>query len=168
MVQAIREQIASADKLKTSLEAEYPELTRIQPPSSKAGARVGDLSDEAAQIVALQAKFKVLTNQYGKLNADAKAINELEPAITELQRKKELEETRYHHFSTLLEQARFDRALSDGVMPNINEVQAPTPACQESRKLVKTLGMIVCVGVFIGIALAGLSELGNSIRRKRR
>ena len=168
MVQAIREQIASADKLKTSLEAEYPELTRIQPPSSKPGARVGDWSDEAAQIAALQAKLEVLKSQLEKLNADAKTVNELEPAIAELQRKKETEETKYHHFSTLLEQARFDEALSAGRLSNIAVVQAPTIPYRELRHLVKPLASIVGAGVFCGIALAGFYELGNSIRRKRR
>src|ERR1035441_7773324 len=146
-VLSIRELIASAEKVQKDLEAEYPKLTKLQLPSSQPGAPQRDWSDEAAQIIALQAKFKVLTNQLANLNADATTINELEPALTELQRKKELEETKYSHFSTSLEQAQFDKALSDGGIPNINEAQAPTPPYRESRKLVKTLRMIAFGGV---------------------
>ena len=158
-VLSIRELIASAEKVQKDLEAEYPKLTKLQLPSSQPGAPQRDWSDEAAQIIALQAKFKVLTNQLANLNADATTINELEPALTELQRKKELEETKYRHFSTSLEQAQFDKALSDGGIPNINEAQAPTPPYRESRKLVKTLSMIVFGGVGAGFALAFLTEL---------
>src|ERR1039457_3395100 len=93
MVQGIREKIASVEKLQKDLEAEYPNLTKIQLASSPAGAPQRDWSDEAAQIVALQAKLKVLNDQLAKLTADARAVNELEPTITELQRKKALEET---------------------------------------------------------------------------
>jgi polysaccharide biosynthesis transport protein len=159
MVQGIREQIAAAGKLQKKLEAEYPKLTKIQPPSSQPGAPVRDWSDDAAQITALQAKLKVLSSQLEKLTADAKTVNELEPAITELQRKKDLEESKYRHFSTSLEQARFDEALGAGKMSNISIAQTPSPAYRESRQLVKTLSMIAIGGVVAGLALAFLIEL---------
>jgi Mrp family chromosome partitioning ATPase len=94
-----------------------------------------------------------------KLTADAKTVNELEPAITELQRKKDLEETKYRHFSTSLEQARFDEALGAGKMSNISVAQSPSPAYRESRQLVKTLSMIAIGGVVAGLTLAFLIEL---------
>ena len=159
MVQGIREKIASVEQVKTNLEAEYPKLTKIQLASSRPGPAARDLSEEAAQITALQAKYKVLNSQLERLAADARTVNELEPAITELQRNKELEETKYRHFSSSLEQARFDEALSAGKMSNISVVQTPTPPYRESRQLVKTLGLIVGAGAFGGIALAFLIEL---------
>ena len=97
-VQGIREKIASAEKLKKSLESEYPELTKIQLPSSQPDPRVGDRSDEASQIAALQATLLVLNTQLEELTAHAKNVNELEPAITELQKQKDLEETKYRAF----------------------------------------------------------------------
>jgi succinoglycan biosynthesis transport protein ExoP len=163
MVQSIREQIASAEKLQKNLEAEYPKLTQIQLSSSQPGAPSRDWSEvaqmTALRITALQTKLKVLNSQLEKLTADAKTVNELEPAITELQRKKDLEETKYRHFSTSLEQARFDEALSAGKMSNISVAQTPTPPYRESKQLVKTLGMIAIGGVVAGFALAFLIEL---------
>ena len=166
MVQGIREQIASVEKLQKSLEAEYPTLTKRQLPSSHPGASLRDWPEEAAQIAALQAKLEVLTTQSEKLNADTKIVNELEPAITELQRNKDLEEAKYRHYLTVLEQARFDEALSAGKLSNISIVETPTPPYRESGRLVQTLSMIVGAGVLAGIALAGLCELGNARHRK--
>ncbi len=167
MVQGIREQIASAEKLQKKLEAEYPKLAKIQLPASRPGVPAVDLSGEAAQIIALQARFETLNSQLEKLTVEAKAVNELEPAITELQRKKDLEETKYRHFSTSLEQARFDEALVAGKMSNISVAQTPTPPYRESRKMVKTLAMIVAGGVLGGLGLALLFEmfLDRSVRR---
>lgn len=159
LVRGIREQIASAEKIQKKLEADYPKLTRIQLPSSKTGTPVIDLSEDVARIMALQAKMKVLNSQLEGLTAEAKAVNELEPGITELQRKKDLEESKYRHFSTSLEQARFDEALSAGKMSNISVAQAPSPAYRESRQLVKTLSLITLGGIAAGFALAFLIEL---------
>jgi uncharacterized protein involved in exopolysaccharide biosynthesis/Mrp family chromosome partitioning ATPase len=159
MVQGIRKQIAAAGKLQKKLEAEYPKLTKIQLASSQPGAPVRDWSDDAAQITALQAKLKVLNSQLEKLTAEAKTVNELEPAITELQRKKDLEESKYRHFSTSLEQARFDEALGAGKMSNISVAQTPSPPYREARQLVKTLSMIAIGGVVAGLVLAFLIEL---------
>ena len=159
MVRGIHERIVSAEKTQKKLEADYPKLARIQLASSKSAGPVVDLSDDAAQIMALQAKLKVLNSQMERLTTEAKVVNELEPAITELQRQKDLEETKYRHFSTSLEQARFDDALGAGKMSNIRVAQAPSPALPEKRKLIKTLSLIALGGVVAGFALAFLIEL---------
>ena len=159
MVQGIRQKIASVEKVQKGLEAEYPKLSKMQLASSPGGAPVHDWTDEAAQIVALQAGLKVLANHLEKLTAEARTINELEPAIVDLQRKKAIEENKYLHFTTSLEQSRFDEALSAGKMANINVAQNPSPPYRESRQLVKTLATVVGIGVFGGIALAFVFEL---------
>ena len=166
-VQDIREQIASAEKVQQDLEAEYPKLTKLQLASSQPGAPLRDWSDEVTQIIALQAKLKVLNTQLTNLYADAKSVNELEPAITELQRTKELQEAKFRHFSTSLEQASFDKDLTSDQMSNINIAQKPTLPYRESRQLVKTLAIIVGAGVFGGIALAFVLELffDSTVRR---
>src|ERR1039457_2828258 len=57
MVQGIRQKIASVEKVQKGLEAEYPKLSKMQLASSPSGAPPRDWSDEAAQIVALRAKW---------------------------------------------------------------------------------------------------------------
>jgi uncharacterized protein involved in exopolysaccharide biosynthesis/Mrp family chromosome partitioning ATPase len=167
MVRGIRERIASVEKTRKKLEADYPKLTRIQLASSQPAGPVVDLSDDAAQIMALQAKLKVLNSQMERLTTEAKVVNELEPAITDLQRERDLEEAKYRHFSTSLEQARFDDALGAGKMSNISVAQEPSPAFRESRKMIKAISMIAIGGVVAGFALAFLIELflDPSVRR---
>ena len=46
--------------------------------------------------------------------AEQAKIGNQEPTIVELQRKKDLEETKFRYFSSSLEQARFDEALGAG------------------------------------------------------
>jgi len=158
-VRSIREQIASAEKLRKNLEAEYPILSQIQRPSSQPGTPPRDWSGELVQIYALQVKTNVLKTHLEQLTAGAQAVNEVEPAIMGLQRQKDLEEIKFRHFSTSLEQARFDEALNAGKMLNISVAQTPSPPYVEAPRLVKTLGMIVGGGVFGSIALAFLIEL---------
>ncbi len=167
LVSGIREQIAPVEKMQKQLEADYPRLTRIQPPSAAPAVPVVDLSEDIARVNALQAKLKVVNAYLEKLMAEAKTVTELEPAITQLQRKKELEETKYRHFSTSLEQARFDEALSAGKNSNISVPQAPSPPYRESRDLVKTLSILAIGGIVLGFALAFLIELflDPSVRR---
>jgi Mrp family chromosome partitioning ATPase len=155
------------EKTRKKLEADYPKLTRIQLASSQPAGPVVDLSDDAAQIMALQAKLKVLNSQMERLTTEAKVVNELEPAITDLQRERDLEEAKYRHFSTSLEQARFDDALGAGKMSNISVAQEPSPAFRESRKMIKAISMIAIGGVVAGFALAFLIELflDPSVRR---
>ena len=164
MVRGIREQIASVEKTQKKLEADYPQLTRIQLASSQPVVPVVDLSADAAQITALQAKLKVLNLQMEQLTAEAKTLNEREPTITDLQRKRDLEAAKYAHFTTSLEQAHFDDLLGEGKlgegkMSNISVAQAPSPAFRESRKLIKTLSMIAIGGIVAGFGLAFLIEL---------
>jgi len=169
MVRGIREQIASLEKTRLKLEADYPKLAKLQLPFSKSAESATDLLAERARIsiAALQTKIKVLNSQMEQLTAEAKAVNELEPAITELQRKKELEESKFRHFSTSLEQARFDETLSAGRNSNIGVAQAPSPAFRESRQLVQTLALIAVGGLVAGFALAFLIELvlDRTVRR---
>jgi uncharacterized protein involved in exopolysaccharide biosynthesis/Mrp family chromosome partitioning ATPase len=169
LVRGIRERIAAAEKTQKELEADYPKLIELRLASSKTGGAVNDFSDENASIwiTALEAKIKVLGSQLETRTAEAKAVNELEPAITELQRKRDLEETKYRHFSTSLEQTRFDELLGAGKTSNISVAQTPCPPYREARELVKILSGLAIGGVVAGFALAFLIEffLDPTVRR---
>ena len=166
-VKGIRQVIAVAEKLQKQLQEEYPKLSGLSVPSTPAGTPMADLSVDRARITALQAKLQTLNSQMEKVVAEAKTVNEMEPAITDLTRRKELEETQYRHFSTSLEQARFDEALGAGRMSNISIAQAPTPPVREVPKLVKSVGMVILGGILAGIGLAFLIEffLDRTIKR---
>ncbi len=156
LVKGIGERIAAAEKTQKKLEADYPKMTQLRLGSSKTGG----------PVAALQAKIRVLGSQLRETTAEAKAINELEPAIAKLQRERDLEEAKYRHFSTSLDQANFNKMLGSEKMSNISVVQTPCPPYRESRRLLGTLTIIVGAGVFCGIALAGLCEFKRRLGLK--
>jgi uncharacterized protein involved in exopolysaccharide biosynthesis/Mrp family chromosome partitioning ATPase len=166
-VRNIREQISAAEETQRKLETAYPRLTSIPVASSGPGGTVVDLSLDVAHIKALQAKWAFLTNEWEVLTREAKAVNDWEPQIAQLQRQKELQEAKYRHFSLSLEQETFDSALSAGKMSNINIAQAPTLPYRESRQLVKAVSLLAIGGIVAGLALAFLIEffLDPTVRR---
>jgi Mrp family chromosome partitioning ATPase len=118
-----------------------------------------DPSTEAIQVQALKSKLDFLNSQLTDAQAEQARVDEMEAEINDLQRKKELAETKYRYFSSSLEQARFDEALGAGKLSNISVAQTPSPPFQDLGKLYKMLMMIMAGGVVGGIALAFLLEL---------
>ena len=118
-----------------------------------------DPSAEAIQVQALTSKIDFLNSQLAQAQAEQARVDEMEATIVELQRKKELEETKYRYFSSSLEQARFDEALGAGKLSNISPAQTPSPPYRDLSQLQKQLAIVVLGGVLAGIALAFLLEL---------
>ena len=168
-VKGIRERIAAAEKTQAKLEADYPKLAKLQLASSKPGGPGNDFSGEYARImiIALEAKIQVLGSQLEETTAAAIKANKWEPAITELQRKRDLEEATYRHFSTSLEQTDFDNQLAGEKTSNIKIAQEPCLPYPESQKRVKILCGLSIGGVVAGFALAFLIEffLDPTVRR---
>jgi uncharacterized protein involved in exopolysaccharide biosynthesis/Mrp family chromosome partitioning ATPase len=162
-VRAIRQQIAETEQLKKQLEAETPSLAGLviaAPRTDGQPARNSmDPSAEAIQVQALTSKLEFLNAQLTQTRAEQARVDEMEAGIVDLQRKKELLETKYRYFSSSLEQARFDEALGAGKLSNISSAQAPSPPYRDLSQLNKPLAMVVCGGVLAGIALAFLLEL---------
>jgi Mrp family chromosome partitioning ATPase len=94
-------------------------------------------------------------------------MDEAESAITELQRKKELEEANYRYYSASLEQARINGALGAEKISNINVVQSPSPPVRDYSQLIKLMAKLLAGGVIGGIGLAFFIELflDQSIKR---
>ena len=159
----VRQQIAEAQQQKKQLEERYPKLTSlaISPPrpDGQPAEKSVDPSTEAIQVQALKSKLDFLNSQLTDAQAEQARVDEMEAEISDLQRKKELAETKYRYFSSSLEQARFDEALGAGKLSNISVAQAPSPPFQDLGKLYKMLMMIMAGGVVGGIALAFLLEL---------
>ena len=108
MVKSVAEQIAANEKRKTKLEEETPGLLAVKTVESKPTAQVPDgnnparpdvaVAQEAARVAALQSKIKFLTGQLDQIRTNATAVYEAEGSITELQRRRELEEGQYQVF----------------------------------------------------------------------
>ena len=168
LVKSVQEQISGIEKLKVQLEIEHPGLLGVA--TSEAGPRARDpqmdLAMERSRLAAIAYKIRVLTNQLAQVRREAGAVEVVEGSITELQRKKELEEASYKNFSISLEQARIDAALGAGRVANISKIQAPTPP-RPASKLNKMMAMVALGSIAAAVALAFLIEMfvDRSVRR---
>ncbi|HEU6449326.1 MAG TPA: Wzz/FepE/Etk N-terminal domain-containing protein [Verrucomicrobiae bacterium] len=169
LVKSINEQIALAASEKKSLEDSYPKLTEVHVAGRQGSTSATDILAESARATSLDVKLKVLNSQLEKIQGEARQLNDLEPALSQLQTKRDLEETQYRYFSSSLEQARFDEALGAGKISNISVAQSPSPPFRESRKLLKLLAIIVAGGVGGGIGLAFVLEfyVDHTVKRTK-
>jgi uncharacterized protein involved in exopolysaccharide biosynthesis/Mrp family chromosome partitioning ATPase len=172
LVKGIRQQIAEAEESKQALEEKYPALTRLGAPSSYAGGgqRAGnsvDVAMETTQVLAIQTKMKVLNGQLDEIRKEAGNMDQMDSTISELQRKKKLDEANYQYFSSSLEQARIDEAVNHGKLSNISKIQAPSPPFRAPPDSLKKIAMLAAGGVVLGFGWAFLIELvlDRSVKR---
>lgn len=178
-VRQVRDLIASTEKTKRELETAEPRLLRLAqlalragPNASAAGNRTTlgagmDLGALEAEVAALEARVNKLKEYQAEVRAEVAKINEVEQAISELQRRKQREETKYLYYSASLEQARIDESLGASSLANINVLQeASTPGInfEKTRKLM--LGVLFG-GLAAGLGLAFLLEMVLDSRLKR-
>ncbi len=171
LVKGIRQQIAEAEQSKRTLEEKYPALTRLgasvsNPSTQRAGNSV-DVGTETTQVLAIQTKIKVLNGQLDEIRKEAGTMDQMDSTISELQRKKKLDESNYQYFSSSLEQARIDEAVNHGKISNISKIQAPSPPFRAPSGSPKKIAMIVAGGVALGLGWAFLIELflDRSVKR---
>lgn len=170
-VKEIRTQLDAATAAKTKLETDFPILRRVEtastPARAAASGAVFDPATAAAEIIALQAKLKVLNQQAEQLRAEAAKLDQMDSEMSELRRKKELDEANYKLFAASLEQNRISEALSNGRISNISEIQSPSPPTADWSKVYKTIGGVAVAGLVIGLGWAFLIEmyLDRSVRR---
>lgn len=171
-VQDIRTQLTAAVAAKRQLEEEFPAFARSaaeQTPvaAPTAPSRQFDQVAAAAQIIALQAKIKVLNTQLAELRDEATKLDAIEGEISQLRRKKELDEVNYRYFAASQEQARISETLGNGRVSNISVIQTPSPPSVDWTKTYKMLAAIFVGGIGAGLGWAFLIELvlDRSIRR---
>ena len=179
-VRQVRELIAAVENNRRELEANEPRLQRLAQsaaragtllagPTGRAGLSAGtqDIGALEADVAALEARVKRFRDYLEELRAETAKINEVEQAITELQRRKQREETKYLYYSTSLEQARIDETLGASSLANINVVQEPTAPGYNTKQALKPTLLILFGGLAVGLAWAFLIEqfLDTSIKR---
>lgn len=161
-VQDVRAQIAATEKVRQSLETEFPSLARANAGADLPGAAAMPKTDpeaEAIRVTALESKLATLDTQLDEVRAEAAGLEEVDGSITDLNRKKDLEEANFRYFSASLEQARIDEALGAGRVSNISEIQKPSPPAPDSIGATKLMGLLGGAGIFTGFAWAFFMEL---------
>jgi len=167
LVKEVRGQIAETEKLKTNLEEKYPSLAGSYIPSSNLSAQQLSSGGGMEGLVSPQLKISVLKQELNQLQAEAANVDDAESKISDLQRKKSVQEGNYQYFSTSLEQARIDETLGAGRVDNINSIQAPSPPFKDRSKKLKSMLMIIVGGILGGVAWAFLIEFyfDTSVKR---
>jgi uncharacterized protein involved in exopolysaccharide biosynthesis/Mrp family chromosome partitioning ATPase len=166
LVKEVRDQIDQATKLKKGLEAKYPTLagTEIAADSTTSDAAT---PGNPGPVIPLATKISVLKQQLSQIEAEAANASEAESKISDLQRKKQMEEGNYQYFATSLEQERIDEALGPGRVSNISAVQRPSPPFKDRSKSFKKMLAMVAGGIFAGVGWAFLIEFyfDRSVKR---
>jgi polysaccharide biosynthesis transport protein len=155
-------QIGELEIAKVKMEEEYPKLLTLNLNSATLTTSTNTTASLAGGLyktTALEARITALKEQLKTIRADADKLDEAESAITQLQRKKELDEANYRYFSERLEQARMDETLGASKLSNIPVVEEPTPPVRAKSKLKKILPILALSGVAAGIGLAFIIEL---------
>ncbi len=161
-VKSMRSQIADLESQKSALEKKFPSLAIIG-----ASQGHGDLGSERVRLAGMEAKVDKLKVQLRNIQERMKQLSDAGPDIVRLERTKELEETNYKYFQGTLEKARVDEALDPSKMPNISAVQRPSPPGLVTSTRNKIVLGLAGGGLFLGIAIALLSELLLSRTVKR-
>jgi len=172
LVEQVQEQISQNRALKKDLEEKYPGLVALNVPSpgpiGQPGQDWESLKAEPEQVLALKAKIQVLNSQLNQVWSDATNFEKVEMTISELEQKKEVDESNLKYFMSNLEETRIDEALGVDKAANISIIQTPTwPNRGWSKAVKKKSQMVAAGGVLGGLALAFFIELllNRSVKR---
>ncbi len=158
------------EEQRRAIETKYPSLATTTVISGSGIPTTTDVAAEQAHIVGLKAKAETLRTRLAGLKKQAEDLVAVAPQIEKLERRKAAEEANYKYFSAAGEKARIDEALSaldPSKIPNISEVQKPTPAFRVLSDLKKILIGLTLGGIGLGIGIALLKEifLDRSVKR---
>ncbi len=174
-VTRVTEQIAESVAERDRLEKEHPGLAllpTVTPQATDRSTLSGKKLDptvEQARIDSLLAKLQVLKAQLEDKKAEALRIAARESEITQLERKLQITEKQYAYFTTALEEARVNDAVSNNRLANISVVQSASPGARDTGSLMKILAGCVFGGVGLGLGLALAIEFytDQSVRRPK-
>jgi uncharacterized protein involved in exopolysaccharide biosynthesis/Mrp family chromosome partitioning ATPase len=165
-----RLEMVAATDAKKELEKEYPALLDSDVASSVTSSDANSTSaadDTSKQFATLPWKIKELEAQFQEIQSEAAKLNEAETKISDLERRKKIQEANYESFISMLEQARIDEAMGPGRVSNIAVIQQPSPPYKDFSKFSKALGLLAFGGFLAGLAWAFLIEfyLDRSVKR---
>jgi Mrp family chromosome partitioning ATPase len=150
-----------------AMETEFPALVgRDQIDSGNNPIRM-KLATERAKLDVAATSVEKLKLWSKEIEQETKTLSEYGPIISELERKREVDEKNLKYFQSSLQQARVDEALDSSKIPNISVVQNPSPAVRVTAETNKLLLALAAGGIALGVSLALLIEmvLDRSVKR---
>jgi len=148
----VREQIKEAEERKSGLEAKFPQLATMHLPAAPGTQTPVDARFDPRQAARLESKIATFSNQIAEVRYNLSLLNTNESAITELERKLELDKGSYGKLAAGVDAVRIDEVLSGAKNNNINQVQTPSPPAPNVSQRLKLV-----VGTFFGILIAGIA-----------
>jgi succinoglycan biosynthesis transport protein ExoP len=169
LVKEVEGLITETTKQKKELEDKNPALVNVYVPSLDISTQETPAAGGSDRVLALRSRIIALRGQLNQIQTEAAAIGQAESKISDLERKKQIEEGNYQGFAKSLEQARIDEALGPGRVSNISSIQRPTPPFKDRSKRFKNMLVIIMGGILGGVAWAFLIEfyLDGSVKRPR-
>lgn len=166
-VKAIQGQIQRVEARRRELEKKLPALAAANPVTASTINSGPDLLTEKTRLAAAEARIETLRMQLAGLQEQLGRLSDVGAQITELERRRAVEETNYKYFESSLEKARIDEALDPSKIPNISVVQSPSPAGKINGNLQKIVLGLAVGGLAAGVAIALLIDfvLDRSVKR---
>ena len=162
MLVALDRQISAIQQQGLELIEQYPPLVsqgKAQDRDQSPQGQGSDLHVERAQLQALEAKCKMLTEQVAKLDTEVEKMSASSLGFANLERRRQLEDEKYRYFETRLEKARVDETLNPASMPNIGVVQRPSAPAKSLPDTIFKLALgLAASGLLSGLVLAFLLE----------
>jgi polysaccharide biosynthesis transport protein len=156
LVRMNRDQIEQLERERSELEQRFPSLSTTNAPTNAPGQTRADLLSERARLAAIKARTETLRQQLESVRARAQELSEIGPRITQLERRKEVEEQNFKYFEATLERARIDETLDPSKIPNISILQRPSPAEPVDETIHVQLALLAGGGATLGLGLVFL------------
>jgi uncharacterized protein involved in exopolysaccharide biosynthesis len=156
LVKQVREEIDSA---KRQLKQD-PLLTQVTEGMNQVRQDLrGAMLSQKATVAGLKAKSDALRAEFTATEKEMHSLNEQEPRFEQLTRELELAQASYRGYYQKHEQARIDRALSNGNISNLNVLQAPSGSGIPTwPQPVLTLALGLVSGLAVSVLVAMTAE----------
>lgn len=129
---------------------------------------VAVLAQARAKLRELEAKQKVYKQHQAEQEARFARLSSVGTKITDLERRKEMEDQEYRLLESKLKKARVDLTLDPSRMAGIQTLQEPSPPVRAFGEMAKKIVLgLAAAGFVAGVALAFLIELVIDRRIKR-
>ena len=156
LVKQAREEIDSAKRLLK----QDPVLTQVTEGMNQVRQDLrGAMLSQTATVAGLNAKSTVLRAEFTAAEKEMQSLNDQEPRFEQLTRELELAQASYRGYYQKHEQARIDRALSNGNISNLNVLQAPSGSGIPTwPQPVLTLALGLVCGLAASVLVAMIAE----------
>jgi uncharacterized protein involved in exopolysaccharide biosynthesis/Mrp family chromosome partitioning ATPase len=148
-----RRQLAEHEQKRKAIETEFPTISDLVGGLVlQSNPGTGEPRMDPLRASSLETKIRVLTNHLAMVRGNIANLDKLETQIADVERRLKLNQQNYMHIAAGLEAAKFDDALSEGKLSNIQQVQTPSPAALNVSQRLKMMA-----GAFFGIFAFGIS-----------